>query len=109
MDKICKEGITQCQGLKELFIEFSNQGTDDLFMDHKEDKERGTKHISRKGTVSYMDSLLAKRSIKEEELRRVNPSIRNEIIKDLKEKSALSIREISEVLGLDRNIIQRVI
>ncbi len=39
---------------------------------------------------------------------RANVGLRNKLILELKARSNLSIRQIAELLGIDRNIVQRV-
>ncbi|WP_373000589.1 REP-associated tyrosine transposase, partial [Lutispora sp.] len=88
------------QRAKELFIEFSKQETDDTFIDYTEDKDMDFTLLNRKETEAYLDNLLVERNLKKENLRGINPSMRSEIIKELRSKSALSIREMAGVLGL---------
>jgi len=89
-----------------LFIEYSDQATDDSFIDYKEEVET---EINEKNVVIYVKSFLYKNGHTMESLKcRENVIIRNNLIKDLKKKSSLSIRQIASLLGINKEIVYRV-
>lgn len=88
------------------FIEYSAQATDDSFIDYKEEVET---EINEKNVVIYVKSFLYKNGHTMESLKcRENVIIRNNLIKDLKKKSSLSIRQIASLLSINKEIVHRV-
>jgi len=89
-----------------LFIEYSDQATDDRFIDYKEEVET---EINEENVVIFVKSFLYKNGRTMESLkRRENVIIRNNLIIDLKKKSNLSIRKIASLLGINKEIVHRV-
>ncbi len=88
-----------------LFAEFSRQATDDVFDDYidQDDVE-----IDERKSRPFVDSFLEKAGRSRESLReRKNMTLRNELIKELRTRSNLSIRQIAGVLGLSKGMVQR--
>ncbi len=90
-------------------IEYTKQESNDEFIEYNEEEKKDNeiegekdarifiaKHLSSKGQT--LDKLQEKQ----------NTAIRNELIKLLKVKSNLSVRQLACILELDRNVIQRV-
>jgi putative transposase len=92
-----------------LFVEFSNQSTEDVFIDYQENHnfDKDIKTESQAGR--YVTEFLNKWHIKREELPDgANKTIRNELILELKRRSNLSNRQVADVLGVNRNVVQRL-
>ncbi len=93
-----------------LFKEFSGlEGRED-FMDVEIDSEKENREI--KGVMAsreVVDEILKSRGLKLEHLR-LKPynETRNEIISLLRRKSDLSIRQIAELLEINRGTVQRI-
>ncbi|NLY44336.1 MAG: transposase [Clostridiaceae bacterium] len=88
-----------------LFKEFSNQESNDVFMDLKEDKDM----LDEKETLEYINNYLIKENIpleylKQREYRRE----RDVLVKELIEKSQLSLRKIAEILGINRETVRKI-
>lgn len=92
----------------QLFKKFSLQEGEEPFIEHQE-KYESQKEIQTTSEVqSFIADALNKRQLRLEELSNVkNKLVRNELIQELKHRSNLSIREIAEVLGVNRNVVQR--
>jgi len=92
-----------------LFAEFSNEKNEDSFIDYNENRKNDC--ISIRGSaeaLSYIDKYISDNKIKHEELLdKRNVSLRDELICFLKMNSNLSIKEISEILRLNRGVVQR--
>jgi REP element-mobilizing transposase RayT len=92
----------------ELFIEYSKIENADTFIDIKKaDDER--KPI-REGldAKEFIESYFNKRGIGLEDINlKKNKVDRSSLIKQLKDKLGLSVREIANLLDIDRNIVQR--
>jgi len=93
-----------------LFKEFSGLEGNEDFMDVGIDGEKDNREI--KGVMAsrkVVDEILTSRGLKLEHLRlKQYNEIRNEIISLLKRKSDLSIRQIAELLEINRGVIQRI-
>jgi len=88
------------------FVEFSWQDNDDAFLDYHEDEP--TK-MSQEEVEFFVRAYLEERGINKEMLKnKANKYIREELIRDLKDNSHLSIREIARIIGLNKNMIQRI-
>ena len=90
-----------------LFAEFSMMDSEEMFIDVIEET------VSKKTSIQneeqariFVESYLQKRHIDREALKK-EKLVRNELIVQLKNQSDMSVREISELLGVDRNIVQR--
>jgi REP element-mobilizing transposase RayT len=92
-----------------IFVEFSNKLEDDEFLDIHE--EPGTNKIILNETDArlYIAEFMTKQNLTGVLIDLMErKELRNELIQNLKACSTLSIREIAEVLGIDRNVVQRV-
>jgi REP element-mobilizing transposase RayT len=88
-----------------LFVEFSSQTSDDVFDDYKDESQA---EIDAENAIGFVGSYLNKTGQSRESLKdRKNIIIRNELIKELKTKSNLSVRQIASLLGLNKGMIQR--
>ncbi|BBB90071.1 MAG TPA: transposase [Methylomusa anaerophila] len=91
-----------------LFEEYSNTQSDEQFIDlAKEEiaaKPIQTEKQARELTASY----LVQNNIGLNDLKaRENENLRRDLISKLKRESSLSIRQIANLLGINRNIVQR--
>lgn len=94
---------------KILLIEFTNQANEDIFLEYREENKHIKTITTEKEAEEYVQEFLETRGIKKADLQdRKNLSIRNDLVKELKDKSELSIRQIAGILELDRNAVQRV-
>lgn len=93
-----------------LFKEFSRLEGDEKFIDIGIGDEKANREI--KGVMASrkaVDDILTSRGLKLEHLRlKPYSETRNEIIALLKRKSDLSIRQMAELLDINRGIIQRI-
>lgn len=105
-------GMFSCERERaiELFKEFTRQENQDTFIEYKEaDKINKTIQNEQEAKV-YITEQLKKSNISLEEIKIVsNIKIRNDLIIKLKDKSNLSVRQIADILGIGRNIVQRII
>jgi REP element-mobilizing transposase RayT len=90
------------------FIEYSNQESEDNFIENKEEITIEKTIFGEKEAEEYVSVFLDKKGKKFEELReKESKEIRAELVKELKSRSDLSIRQIANILQIDRNIVQR--
>ncbi|WP_373657520.1 transposase [Sporomusa acidovorans] len=104
-------GIFSCEREKavELFKEFSRQENQDSFIEYKEEEKVNKTIQNEQEAKEYIIEQLRKHNVSLEEITNVaNIRIRNDLIVKLKNKSSLSVRQIAEILGIGRNIVQRV-
>lgn len=88
-------------------IEFTSQESNDEFIEYTEAK-KNTEIEGEKDTRAYIAKYLSSKGQTLDELKeKQNIAARNELIKLLKVKSNLSVRQLASILGMDRNIIQR--
>jgi putative transposase len=86
-----------------LFKEFSNQESNDDFMDIEDDM------LDEEETLEYVNDYLAKRNIPLEYLKQKEYKRERDIlVKELIEKSQLSLRKIAEILGINRETVRRI-
>lgn len=92
----------------ELFVEYMNQINNDTFIEY-EDEEKSKTILCNKDAREYVDTFLKDKGLHFGTLKdRANYGIRNEIIKELKKKSNLSIRQIAELLGVNKNTVLKI-
>lgn len=90
---------------RELFLEFSSTEGEEVFIDCIDETSNDKKVINdEKGAIQFIADFLKQRRL----ITIVNRQVRNELIKELKERSSLSVRTIAGILEIDRNIVQRV-
>lgn len=96
------------QAIKQ-FKEFSKEQTDDQFIDVKEDLPPEKTIKNRAEALYYIDNFLRDKGQTgdRKELMK-SKSIRDELVRYLKDNSALSTREIAAVMGINRGMVQRV-
>ncbi len=94
----------------ELFIEYTNKDSEDQFIEYKEEEPVQEKPIqNEKDAKAVIQEYLDGKGLALSDLKnRSYINQRNELIRNLKTSSNLSIRELAHILGFDRNIIQRV-
>ena len=94
----------------ELFIEYTNRDSEEQFIEYKEEEPVEEKTIlCEKEAKAVVQAYLDDKGLDLPSLKnRACTDQRNELIRNLKTHSNLSIRELAFILGLDRNIIQRV-
>ena len=86
-----------------LFKEFSNQESNDVFMDLEDDM------LDEAETLEYINSYLITENIPLEYLHQREYRLELYIlVKELVEKSQLSLRKIAEILGINRETIRRI-
>jgi putative transposase len=86
-----------------LFIDFTNQRTEDCFVDvDVSDKEKDEKEL-----IRQIEELIKSKNIDNNVLRE-NKVLLDIVIHELKFKMNISARKISKILGIDRNVVQRI-
>jgi putative transposase len=89
-------------------IEFTNQESSDEFIEYPEAK-KDTELSGEDDTKVFITKYLSSKGQTLDELKeKHNMASRNDFIKLLKEKSNLSVRQLANILIMDRNAIQRV-
>jgi hypothetical protein len=89
-----------------MFLEFSQQNNPDSFLELHELKKS---LFSEQEAKKFIESFLQKNNIRADELKhKDNCTIRDELIRQLKTRSTLTIKQVSEVLNLGKGIVQRV-
>ena len=91
------------------FIEFHNYGDHDEFIEYPEE-EKQLKEISNENeALNYVSSFLQEKANTTDLLIIKRDSVlRNELIRHLKERSSLSIRQIANVLSINRGMVERL-
>ena len=91
-----------------LFIDYSQQGHEDSFLEYQE-KAKDDKAIqSEQNAIKFIADYLQEKNLGIDDLRFArNVQIRNDLIVELKGRTRLSVRQIAGVLGIGRNIVQR--
>lgn len=88
-----------------LFAEFSRQASDDVFDDYEDESQA---EINEENAIAFVDRFLCKAGHSRESLKsRKNIIMRDELIKELKTRSNLSIRQIAGLLGISKDIVHR--
>lgn len=89
-----------------LFIEYTSISNDDCFLEHDDDDK---KELSEKKAAAFIEDFLRKRNLKKEipEIQK-DVRLRDELIREMKDGKDLSVRQIASVLGVNRNIVQRI-
>lgn len=93
----------------ELFIGHTNEGNEDVFLDHEDAVDEGRTILDERSARVFIEDFLWERN-QEVELSVLteNRNLRDELIRDLKQKSNLSVRQIAGLLGVNRGVVQRV-
>lgn len=93
---------------RKLMMEYTLSDNDDEFIDFSEEQATDRSIGTRQEAEEFIQEYIGERLKSKVELKlKENIKIRNELISELKRRSYLSIRELAEILDLDRNIIQR--
>lgn len=92
-----------------LFIMYSNE-LDDVKLIDLQEEDRLDKSILNETDARLYVAEFINKHVQQGDIEHLmeKREIRNELILDLKANSTLSIREIARILGIDRNIVQRV-
>ncbi|SKC40454.1 REP-associated tyrosine transposase [Maledivibacter halophilus] len=92
-----------------LFIEYSLQENEDVFIDERKKEKKKKIILTEKAARDFIDKFLNKNNLKLDEIRnKENKKLRNELILELRKKSNLSIRNISSLLKISRGVVQNV-
>ena len=91
-----------------LFMKYSTELEDDQFMDLQEEAIVEKSILNESDAQLFIAEFNTKHIQLIDENKLMEKKIRNELIRGLKTNSSLSIREIALILGIDRNIVQRV-
>lgn len=91
----------------EMFAEFTKQSTTERFIDCDEDKLKPGGSC-RRDLRAIVEEMLEKYGHSLESIRKSrNKNERNEVIRAVKEKSGVSVRELSLVLGVSKDVVFR--
>ena len=92
-----------------LFIMYSNE-LDDVDLIDLQEENRLEKSILNETDARLYVAEFINKHVQQGDIEQLmeKREIRNELILELKANSTLSIREIARILGIDRNIVQRV-
>lgn len=86
---------------KALFIKYSTENAEDVFIDYQEEKAI----INKYNACSFIRDFLKEKDREHVEL--LEKNLKKELVLQLKKKSNLSTRQIAAMLGVDRNFVQR--
>jgi len=100
--------IDQDKAIK-LFVNHANEVNEDVFLDHEDAVDEGRTILDERSARVFMVNFLRERS-QEVELSVFihNKNLRGELIRELKQKSNLSVRGIASLLNISRGVVQRV-
>lgn len=91
-----------------MFMKFSREPAEEEFIDINDRGEKTRKILTEADARAFIEDFLGKKRTEDMEKEwKENKVIRDKLIRDLKTNSVLTIKEIAEILGLDRNIVQR--
>ena len=92
-----------------LFIMYSNE-LDDIELIDLQEENRLEKNILNEADARLYIAEFINKNVQQGDIEHLmeKRELRNELILELKANSTLSIREIARILGIDRNIVQRV-
>lgn len=93
----------------ELFTGHTNEGNENVFLDYEDAADDGRTIFDERSARDFIASFLRERN-RELELSVLveNRILRDELIRELKQKSNLSVRQIAGLLGVNRGAVQRV-
>ena len=90
------------------FVEFSRRDNEDSFIEHNDNCALKKTMFNENQISMFINGILTENKIKLETLKdKSNIQIRNKLIYELKTKSTLSVRQIAELLDINRNTVQR--
>ena len=91
-----------------LFNEFCCQQNNDTFMDYQEIFREAKEITSVEKAKEYVSRYLKEKGLQIESLKdKINKEYREELIRELTEKTNLSYREIANILGFSRKVIEK--
>ena len=93
----------------ELFKEFTNQSMDDEFIDYEESTTKAKiKNTGKRNLKDQISKVLENRGYNLENLKSCKDNkIRNQLIREIKETTKASVRELSRHMGISKDIIFR--
>lgn len=92
---------------KELFIEYTQQESEDMFIEYVDATEERNL-LNGQDAVDFMNYYLKEKGLELKDIKKKeNINIRNELIRELRTKTSLSIRMIADLMTLDRGVVQR--
>ncbi len=93
---------------RELFNEYTNSQDEDKFIEYGEQQE--SKLLATRQEIDrFVKNYLMQKSIGLEELNsKENVKVRNAFVIELRKKTNLSVRQIAELLGINRGVVQRI-
>jgi len=93
----------------ELFVRHANEGIEDVFLEQENAVDEGGMILDERMARVFIENFLRERS-QEVELSVFihNKNLRDELIRELKQKSNLSVRGIAGLLNINRGVVQRV-
>ncbi len=91
-----------------LFSQYSINQSKKTFFDIMEKSDKKDL-LTKKDVLNYIDRFIEENNLDYESLikTRKNIKLRNKMISNIKRKSTFSIRDLAQILGVNRNIIQR--
>jgi REP element-mobilizing transposase RayT/biotin operon repressor len=91
-----------------LFTKFCCQQNNDIFMDYQEVFREVKEITSVEKAKKYVSRYLKEKGLQIESLKdKVNKEYRDELIIELKEKTNLSYREMANILGFSREVVEK--
>jgi putative transposase len=92
----------------QLFEEFAEQAVEEVFIEYQENLNLNKEIKTVSEARRFVTEFLNKWHIELEELPKGEyKTVSNELVLELKRRSNLSIRQIADVLGVNRNVVQR--
>lgn len=92
-----------------LFVEFSQTEDNHNFLEYKEDIQNKKEINTYLKALDYRDRFLKRNHLQLDSLKdRKNKLFRDKLIRELKKKSTLSIREIANLLEINRGIVEPI-
>jgi putative transposase len=93
----------------QLFVEFSVQKVEEVFIDYQESSDQAKEIKTASEAENYIAELLNQWNIERAQLHGVNyKTTRDELILELKGGSNLSNRQIAAILNVNRNLVQKL-
>lgn len=91
----------------ELFIDYTNRSNEDVFIDHEDGSEKGKNICDEKSAGVIIDNFLKRNREVDLTIILKNKSLRDQLINELRSKTSLSVRQIADLLGINRGAVQR--
>ncbi|MQL53677.1 hypothetical protein GFC01_15700 [Desulfofundulus thermobenzoicus] len=91
----------------ELFIDYTNRSNEDVFIDHEDASEKGKTIFDEKSARVFIENFLKRNREVDLTILLKNKSLRDELISELRCKTSLSVRQIADLLGVNRGVVQR--